>query len=196
MLTVNDAYADLLVEQLGIPRPAVVMNCPEPWSPPSPAPDLIRGALGLPGTTRVVLYQGKLMSDRGIEPSMDAILAVPDAVLVLLGFGVWRQRLEAAVDSRRTVSGSGCCRRSRRTMLLDWTASADVMVMAIQPTSLNHRYTTPQKLFESLAAGVPVVAATCPAWPAIVRGSGVGRPVRSDRSTVHRGRDPGGPRRR
>ena len=42
--------------------------------------------------------------------------------------------------------------------LLEWTASADVMLMAIQPTTLNHRYTTPQKLWEAIAAGVPVVA--------------------------------------
>jgi glycosyltransferase involved in cell wall biosynthesis len=40
--------------------------------------------------------------------------------------------------------------------------------MAIQPTSVNHRYTTPQKLFESLAAGVPVVAADLPAMAEIV----------------------------
>ena len=55
-----------------------------------------------------------------------------------------------------------------------WTASADVLVMAIQPTTLNHRYTTPQKLFESLAAGVPVVASDLPGMAPIVRATGAG----------------------
>ena len=41
--------------------------------------------------------------------------------------------------------------------LLPWVASADVDVLPIQPSTLNHRLSTPNKLFESLAAGVPVV---------------------------------------
>jgi glycosyltransferase involved in cell wall biosynthesis len=53
--------------------------------------------------------------------------------------------------------------------LLEWTASASLLVMAIQPTSLNHRYTTPQKLFEAMAAGTPVVASDLPGIRAIVR---------------------------
>jgi glycosyltransferase involved in cell wall biosynthesis len=61
--------------------------------------------------------------------------------------------------------------------LLEWTASADVTVMAIQPSSLNHHYTTPQKLFESLAAGVPVVASDLPGMAGIVRANGVGLTV-------------------
>jgi len=52
--------------------------------------------------------------------------------------------------------------------LLEWTASSDVMVMAIQPTTLNHRFTTPQKLFEALAARVPVVASDLPGMADIV----------------------------
>jgi glycosyltransferase involved in cell wall biosynthesis len=46
--------------------------------------------------------------------------------------------------------------------------------MAIQPTTLNHRYTTPQKLFEALAAGVPVVASDLPGMADIVRASDAG----------------------
>ena len=58
--------------------------------------------------------------------------------------------------------------------LLEWTASADVMLMAIQPTSLNHRFTTPQKLWEAIAAGVPVVASDLPGMAEVVREVGCG----------------------
>ena len=34
-----------------------------------------------------------------------------------------------------------------------WTASADVMLMAIQPSSENHAWTQPQKLFEAMGTG-------------------------------------------
>ena len=166
VLTVNDEYSKILEKQLRIQRPPVVMNCPARWTPPEPPPDLIREKLGLSPQTGVVLYQGGLFSDRGIEQSMDAILDVPNAVLVLLGYGRLRDTLGETI-TREPYRG--------KVLLLDpvppsdlllWTASADVMVMAIQPSSLNHQHTTPNKLFEAMAAGVPVVASYLPgmAW--------------------------------
>jgi glycosyltransferase involved in cell wall biosynthesis len=46
--------------------------------------------------------------------------------------------------------------------------------MPIQPTTLNHRLTTPNKLFEAMAAGVPVVASDLPGMAGIVRETGCG----------------------
>jgi glycogen(starch) synthase len=43
-----------------------------------------------------------------------------------------------------------------------------VAVAAIQPTTLNHRLSTPNKLFEALGAGVPVVASNFPAMRRVV----------------------------
>ena len=58
--------------------------------------------------------------------------------------------------------------------LLDWVAAADVVAMPIQPSTLNHRLTTPNKLFEAMAVGVPVVASDLPGMSAIVRETGCG----------------------
>ena len=174
VVTVNEAYAGILARELRIPRPPVVMNCPERWDPPSPPPDRIREALGVDPATAVVLYQGILTTERGIEQSMEAILEVPGAVLALMGFG----RLQAALERRVTEAPSAgrvfVLPAVPPGELLAWTASADVMVMAIQPTTLNHRYTTPQKLFEALAAGVPVVASDLPGMADIVTATGAG----------------------
>jgi glycosyltransferase involved in cell wall biosynthesis len=52
--------------------------------------------------------------------------------------------------------------------LAPWIASADVGVMAIQPSTVNHRMSTPNKLFESLAAGLPVVVSDFPEMRSIV----------------------------
>ena len=121
-----------------------------------------------------MLYQGGLMSGRGIEQAMDAILEVPDAVLCLMGFGRLQYRLG---EDTATTAVRGPCADARSGSAggpAGWTASADVSVMAIQPTSLEPPYTTPQKLFESIAAGVPVVASDLPGMAAIVRGADVG----------------------
>ena len=112
-----------------------------------------------------MLYQGGLMSERGIEQSMEAILQVPDAVLVLMGFGSTRRGSAVWPATPRYVGRVRSSARPPPADLLDWTASADVMVMAIQPTTLNHRFTTPNKLFEAIAAGVRSSPPTCPGWP-------------------------------
>src|SRR4029077_2502497 len=61
-------------------------------------------------------------------------------------------------------------------------------LMAIQPTTLNHRYTTPNKLWEAIAAGVPVVASDLPGMAPIVRSTGCGELVDpTDPSDIARG---------
>lgn len=174
VITVNGAYADILARTLGVARPEIVMNCPVRYDPPEPRPDLIREALGLPRRCSVVLYQGNLITERGIEEAMDAILEVPDAVLVLLGYGSSRDRFTAQSVQAPFAGRVFVLPPVPPSELLEWTASSDVMVMAIQPTTLNHRYTTPQKLFEALAAGVPVVASDLPGMADIVRATDSG----------------------
>ena len=174
VLTVNDAYAGLLADQFGIERPPVVRNTPDRYTPPDPPPDLIRLRLGLRPETRVVLYQGGLLTDRGIEQGMEAMLQVPDAVLAIMGFGPAEAEIHALADSPRFRDRVRMLEPVSPDELLDWTASADVMLMAIQPTSINHRYTTPQKLWEAIAAGTPVVATDLPGMAEIVRETGCG----------------------
>ena len=174
VMTVSDAYADLLVAGLGISRPSVVRTCPPIWEPPTPRPDLVRSRLGLAPSTAVVMYQGQLALERGIEQSMAAILEVPDAVLVLLGFGALQESLERQVAAAPWKGRVFVLPPVAPDDLLAWTASADVSVMAIQGTTENHRYTTPQKLFESIAAGVPVVASDLPGMAGIIAGTPIG----------------------
>ena len=174
VITVNQAYADILVRTLGIAPPAIVMNCPDRFDPPEPRPDRIRAELGLGPDRAVVLYQGNLMTERGIEQGMDAILEVPDADLVLLGYGGLKPVLAGQVAGPPFLGRVHLLEAVPPSELLDWTCSADVMLMAIQPTTINHRYTTPNKLWEAMAAGIPVVASDLPGMAAIVRETGCG----------------------
>jgi glycosyltransferase involved in cell wall biosynthesis len=168
VVTVNDAYADVLEERLRIERPLVVMNCSYRYTPTSGPPRLLHERLGLPPETPIVLYHGGLFPDRGIEQLIDAIDRVPSAHLVLMGYGVLATSLPALTAASPAAARIHLLPAVPPDVLHDWVASADVAAMPIQPSTLNHRLTTPNKLFEAMAAGTPVVASDLPGMASIV----------------------------
>jgi glycosyltransferase involved in cell wall biosynthesis len=183
VLQVSEQYAAMMERDLGVRDVAVVRNCPDRWDPPEPRPDRFREMLGIPATTSIVLYQGLLIADRGIEQAMDAILDVPGAVLVLMGFGN-QNGDETDLDAYRAKAATP--RYADKVFLrpavppqelLMWTASADISIMLFQPTSENHDQVTPQKLWEAMAAGTPVLASDLPGFRTIVTQTGCGRLV-------------------
>ncbi|HEV7810440.1 MAG TPA: glycosyltransferase family 4 protein [Candidatus Limnocylindrales bacterium] len=176
VITVNQPYADVMARRWQLPTPLIVMNCSDPIEATDAPDGRFQRELGLPRDTLVVLYQGGFSRDRGIEQLITAIDAVPGATLVLMGYGVlggWLREIEAGrADGRVRVM-----RAVPPSELLAWVGAADVVAMPIQPSTLNHRLTTPNKLFEALAAGVPVVASDLPGMAPIVRSTGAGEVV-------------------
>ena len=168
VIQVSEPYAAMMRRDLGLTDVPVVRNCPDRWEPPVPRPDRIRALLGLSGETTVVLYQGGLLPDRGIEHCMAAVLDLPGVVLVLMGFGNQEQRLRGLVSAPPHQGRTFVIDAVPPQELLTWSASSDVMVMCYPPDTENHRYVTPQKLWEAMAAGVPVLASASPGFESVI----------------------------
>ena len=169
VITVNRPYAEVMAERFGVATPLVVMNCSFAPTGSTERGRLFHARLGLPAAARVVLYQGGLSRDRGIEQLIAALPTLgPDVALVLLGYGSLQAELEAAAARPENAARLFVLPAVAPTDLLGWVASADVVAMPIQPSTLNHRLTTPNKLFEAMAAGVPVVASDLPGMAGIV----------------------------
>src|SRR5207244_7808054 len=151
VITVNKPYAEVMARRWKTVEPLVVLNCAPRFTPPAQAPRRFHEVLGLDPGQRVILYHGKFSPDRGIEQLIAAMEDIADAVLVLLGFGELEERLGALAAAPGVAARVRILPAVPPSDLLDWVASADLVAMPIQPSTLNHRLTTPNKLFEAIA---------------------------------------------
>lgn len=164
VLTVNGSLADELARRFGIARPTVVLNAQATWTPPDPPPDRIREALALPPGTPIVLYHGGFMQDRGLPKLFEALRSpgLEAAHLALIGSGPQEAELRRLAAEPALAGRVHLLPPVPPSELLEWVASADVGVMPNQPRTINERLSTPNKLFECLAAGTPVVSSDFP----------------------------------
>ena len=173
VLTVSEPYAQVLERLIGR-RPTIVMNGPVAWDRPDPPPRLLHDRLGLDRTRRIALYLGALAADRGIEQTIEAIALVGDADLVVVGDGPLKAVLEALGRESSVAARIHFLPAAAPPDILPLTASADVSVMPVIGTTLNHRLNTPTKLFDAMGAGTPVVASDLPGMAPIIRETGCG----------------------
>lgn len=175
VITVNDAYADVMAERLRVERPLVVMNCSYRYEPAEPRERRFHERFGLDPATKIVLYHGGLFPHRGIEELFEVMTGLPDGIaLVLMGYGVLEPEFRRRAAEAPWLGRVHVMNAVPPAELLDWVACADVAAMPIQASTLNHRLTTPNKLFEAMAAGVPAVVSDLPGMASIVKETGSG----------------------
>ena len=170
LVTVSDGYADHLRPRLGIERVVVVHNCPPRPTGPFERTNLVREALGLSDDTRVVLDPGGLRAGRGVTELAMAMLepGLEDVHLGFLGFGPLAVDVEALAADPRFGGRVHLLPTVAPLEVVRWVSSVDVAGMAIQATNRSYELSTPNKMFEAFAAGVPVAGSDFPGFRTIV----------------------------
>ena len=174
MIVASPSWIDINREKYGkVPDRAVsIINTP-PLEVIDQPRDL-RGELDIPADAPILIYQGSIQENRGIEPTMDAITLLPKAVLVVVGYGYHRPALEADVRKRGLTDRVKFFGPIPNDELLAWTAAADIGMCNIVNSSLSYYTSLPNKLFEYIIAGIAVIGSDSPEIGRIVREEGVG----------------------
>ena len=171
--TVCEPIAVELQSRYSIPHPHVILNAPRLHTvvPRAQSP---LNAYRNPGE-KLVLFHGGFSIHRGLEQLVQAMLMVDEHHrLVLLGYGRLKKPLEEDVELLGIAHRVTFLDAVPPTELLTWVAGADVGVIPYQRIGTNHEYSTPNKLFECMHAGVPVVVNELPEMKRIVLDVGFG----------------------
>jgi glycosyltransferase involved in cell wall biosynthesis len=174
VITVCTSIADELVRRHAIAPPTVVLNCPV-HEDAQAAPGALAKAAGLEAHVPIVLYQGGFAAHRGLPDLVRAAADVPGAAFVLMGWGTLEPVLRDLVAELELGDRVRIVPPVAPSDLLKHTAGATIGVIPYVPHGLNNRYTTPNKLFEYINAGVPVLGSHLPELERFILGCEVGR---------------------
>ena len=122
----------------------------------------------------ILLYQGALNMGRGIELLIEMMKHFPDYKLYIAGKGYMDaelKKLAADLSLSERVVFTGNLRFDELHKL---TSRAKIGFSVEQGTSLNYRYALPNKVFDYIQAGTPVVCSDLPEMRAVVDEYSVG----------------------
>ncbi|MEA3351991.1 MAG: glycosyltransferase family 4 protein [Chloroflexota bacterium] len=103
-----------------------------------------------------LVYVGLLQRERGLFQILQLLEEHPSWQLDLAGFGGGQERILDQAESLSNLRWHG---RVPYRKALALTAAADVVVALYDPALPNHRYASPNKLFEAMMLAKPVIVA-------------------------------------
>ncbi len=173
VVTVSPPIARHLERRYRLPTVELVPNYPDIGRPVERRE--IRGLVpGIPHSAPIVLHLGAYLPDRGLEQLVEALVTVHEAHLVVLGAGSRASGLVELAARLGIGDRVHLVPPVPSDEVVDYTASATIGVAPIVPTTLNNAYSLPNKLFQYMAAGLPVLASALPQLTEIVEGSDAG----------------------
>ena len=171
VITVNESIAGLYEKKYGI-KLNVVRNIPRTVSPVEVKS---RKELGLPDDRKIVLMQGAGINiQRGAEESIEAMKYVEGAILLIIGSGDVIGQLRKMSEMPGLNGKVMFLPKMPYTELMQHTRVADIGLTLDKDTNINYRYSLPNKLFDYIHAGIPVLASRLPEICRIVEGYNVG----------------------
>lgn len=158
VVTVNNSISELYEQEYGI-RPLVVRNISDSRLPSFRKS---REDLGIPVSAYVLINQGAGINvDRGMEEMLEALSLLPEEFfLLLVGKG------DVLVSLKAIVADRGMERRVKFVPpqaymdMLQYTLSADCGLSLDKPLSPNYLYSLPNKIFDYIKCGVPVLGSS------------------------------------
>ena len=170
VVVASPGYADVMTRRYRVPRPAVVRNIPRLNRHP---------AAPRPVSLDTGVYAGGLLPNRGLETAIEALSLVPGLRLQLIGPGApdYARALRAHAERHGVAERVAFKGSVEPDQVVDIIRGAAFGIALFQPVCMSHRLVAPNKLFEYVAAGVPLLASDLPVMRTLIDEWGVGLTV-------------------
>ncbi len=122
----------------------------------------------------VIIYQGSVNIDRGLEEMIEAMKHITSAILIIAGDGDIQHQLRIRVKSLQLNNRVYFTGRLQPDQLLALTQKAAIGISLEKDRGLNYRYALPNKLFDYIMSGVPVLVSALPEMKKIVQQYNIG----------------------
>jgi len=161
--TVCDSIADLYQKEYNVLF-RVIRNAPE-----KNASFTIPTEKILPTNKKIILYQGAVNLGRGLPEVISAMQYMDKALLLIVGNGDILEDLRKEVRDLSLEEKVLFTGRLPVQEVRYYTAQADLGLSIEQDMGLNYRYALPNKLFDYIGAGVPVLVSNLPEMARLVK---------------------------
>lgn len=172
IITVNDSIAALYKQEYGKTL-HVVRNIP----PASKSRVTVsRKQLGLPEEKTILILQGAGINvDRGVEELVEAMPYVYDDIMLLIvGSGDVISQLKKRAQALLLGDKILFIPKVPLEKLQAYTAAANIGLTVDKDTNINYRYSLPNKLFDYIRAGIPVISSRLKEIERIIRRYDIG----------------------
>lgn len=136
-----------------------------------------RTKYNLPPDSFILLYQGVLLEGRGIPLILKAMKDLPNTVLIILGDGEQKSNFIKLANNYNLSNRVIFAGTISQDELLNYTAGADLGLSLIENISVSYYHALPNKLFEYIMAGLPVLSSDLPQMKRIVEMYQVGEAI-------------------
>lgn len=175
-ITVNRSIADMYTEMYNVPF-VVIRNVPIPLPE---IPLKTRHELGMPEDKTVLLLQGSGINiHRGAEELVEAMTLLPEQFhLYIIGGGDVVKNLEELVNRFNLRERITFLPRQPYAAMMQYTRNADIGLSLDKDNNLNYKFSLPNKIFDYMQAGIPVIASDLPELRRIMDDYKIGRFIR------------------
>lgn len=153
--TVNESIAKLYFEKYG-KQMSVVRNISPVWI----HGDLLtKEELGLPNDKKIVIIQGAGINvDRGAEEAVEAMKTIDNAVLIIVGDGDVVPDLKREVSDNQLEEKVLFFPKQEYSRMMNYTYHADIGLTLDKDSNINYQFSLPNKVFDYIHAGTPIIA--------------------------------------
>lgn len=175
VLTTGEMDSKFLENFYGIKNTLVIRNIPLFQRPERKIN--FREEYGIPEDKLIMLYQGVLLEGRGLPLIFQTMQNINEVVLVLLGDGEQKNNFKKIASSLGVSERIIFAGTIKQGDLINYTAGADIGLSLIENISISYYHALPNKLFEYIMAGLPVLSSDLPQMKKIVEFYNVGEAI-------------------